>query len=142
MERQASACRAVYMAAFAAGAFRGTVMTSEDVSKAAEATQDVAMLLEEAAGLASKILGCPIDVDLPVRELKKMAALQMLRRGDQLLVERQSSNSFLRAIAIKLSDTMSDLFGTPHYGQIARIANVILDRHDITLARIRDTLRS
>jgi hypothetical protein len=142
MERQASACRAVYMAAFTAGAFGQTVMTSEDVSKGAEATQGVAMLLEGAADLASRTLGWPIDVDVPVRELKKMAALQMLRRGDQLLVERQSSNSFLRAIAIKLSNTMSDLFGTPHYGQIARISNVILKRRDITLSRVRDTLRS
>jgi hypothetical protein len=140
-QRQAWACRSVYMTAFTAGAVGQAVETFHDATLAVEAIREGAWLLEQSAAFASKVLGRPFDVQEPLASMKAKAQLQLLRAKKDRLFERQTADASLRAFAMKLQEAMKNLFGTFLYGQIATISNVVFDRNDVKQSHVREIVR-
>jgi hypothetical protein len=57
------------------------------------------------------------------------------------IVDRESGDMFLRSYLAELTKFMRETFGSPHYGIVARIANVVHDRKDVTIQQVREAAR-
>lgn len=75
-------------------------------------------------------------------DYEAMADEQAPPTGHPLRVERHREEPHLRGYVIALAEVSKEIFGSPLYGSIARVANVIFNRSDLTSDKVRELLRS
>jgi hypothetical protein len=61
-------------------------------------------------------------------------------RVSALIVERNRSDPQVQALVRMVADTCRRFFGSPLYSTVATIANVALDRNDLTVVRVRNLI--
>ncbi len=74
--------------------------------------------------------------------LAQEEALEFMPRADDpWIITRQRNDAKVRTFVVDLSIPTQLLFGTPLYGTLANVANVVFSRDDMTGAKVREWLR-
>ncbi len=139
-DRQEWACKSVFFSAFSYAAAEVTVLTQADLEIVVKEIQEGTH--ERSAREVFSLLGVdvPQNVQDALHDFRKQAIITLFNHKD-LIVARHRDDDDLRAFALKMTAATRRLFGTNLYGQVAVIANVALDRSDITLSKIRERVR-
>ena len=118
----------------------GKVFTKADIELAASYLQTTADELSRVTDVA-RLLGSPANSDESVALLRLRALRILSLRNSDLIVDRHRRDETLRTFAIQIDTTLRLLYGSSLYGTAAHIANVALNRKDLTGLKIREILR-
>ena len=134
------AAEALHAADFSQAA---NVFTATDIAQAANYLESIASEFERLARLSELLLQRPrVDVREVVTSLRQKAKRVLSwNNSSRRYVRRHRGDSTLRAFAIELDETMQRLFGSSMHGTAAKIANVVFEREDITLSKMREFAR-
>jgi hypothetical protein len=98
-----------------------TAFTTSDLEVAVSYLQSTADELERLARRSSLLLrGAKVGVEGTTTALRQKAKCFLALKGNKLHVDRHRGDNQLRAFAIKLDETIMNLFGSSMYGTAAR----------------------